>query len=107
AWAGLHYFCSRQVAGRTQEVLTWPDGNAHLVEHLAGVAGRRLRTGVAVTRIEAGGAVATVHTFDPHTGETEALRARRVIVAVPRAFAARLLRDRQTASEAMVFPTGS
>lgn len=107
AWAALHYFCSRQVAGRSQEVLTWPDGNAHLVAHLAGVAGARLRTGVAVTRIEPAGAGAVVHTLDPSTGRAEALRSDRVVVAVPRAFAARLLGDEETAREARLFPTGA
>jgi hypothetical protein len=37
AWAGLHYFCSRngQAANaQAQSVLTWPEGNAFLIEYL-------------------------------------------------------------------------
>ncbi len=107
AWAMLHYFASRQTNGRGQELLTWPEGNAHLAAHLAKAAGPRARTGVAATRVELRGERAVVHTFEPRTGVAEALLADRVVLAVPRAFAARLLRDGQTAKEAALFPTGA
>jgi protoporphyrinogen oxidase len=107
AWAALHYFASRQEQGRTQELLTWPEGNARLVGHLARAVGHRLRTGVAVTRIDASQRGAVVHTFEPRTGRAEQLRAGQVILAVPRAFAARMLRDERTAREASLFPTSA
>lgn len=36
AWAGLFYFCSRVVAPETesQSLITWPEGNGRLVQHL-------------------------------------------------------------------------
>jgi putative NAD(P)-binding protein len=35
AWAGLHYFCSRNRGQQTRdETLAWPEGNARLVQHL-------------------------------------------------------------------------
>jgi glycine/D-amino acid oxidase-like deaminating enzyme len=35
AWAALHYFAARRGAGPDRDtVLTWPEGNARLVEHL-------------------------------------------------------------------------
>ena len=45
AWAGLFYFAARKRAPKAplQPVLTWPEGNARLVAHLASrVTGRRL-----------------------------------------------------------------
>lgn len=57
AWAGLHYFASRNgeaanASGDT--VLTAPEGNAWLVRGLAKSAGDRLLTGAMVCRIEEG-----------------------------------------------------
>ena len=36
AWAGLFYFCSRVVApeNESQSLITWPEGNGRLVQHL-------------------------------------------------------------------------
>jgi len=99
AWAAIHYFASRQVSGRTQEVMTWPEGNARLVAHLARAAGPRVRPGVAVTRVSGG----VVHCFEPRTGKVEALRADHVILAVPRGFASRLLGEQPDP----IFQTGS
>lgn len=92
AWAAIHYFAARQEAGRERELLTWPDGNAHLALHLARALGPRLSLGVAATRLvlRPDGKVA-VHTYAPRTGRAEALIADRAIVALPRTFAARLL----------------
>ena len=107
AWALLHYFAARQQHGHSQELLTWPEGNAHLVNHLARTAGPRLRTGVACTRVEPSGAGATVYTHDPRTGRAESLRADQVVLAVPRAFAARLLRNEAMIREAALFKTSA
>ncbi len=106
AWAGVHYFASRYERDETQPFLTWPEGNGHLVAHLAARArasGGRLRSGVAVTKIRASAAAdaanaasrrsVEVWTYEPSTGTAEALDAERVIVALPAAFAARLLGD--------------
>jgi glycine/D-amino acid oxidase-like deaminating enzyme len=78
AWAGLFYFAARQrSAGATaQSVVTWPDGNAALVRHLA--ASAAIETGVAVQRIDPGGEIVAIG-----PGGAFGVRARRVIVAVP------------------------
>ncbi len=40
AWAGLHYLCARRGGDRSRDVvLTWPEGNARLVERLLTAAG--------------------------------------------------------------------
>ncbi len=92
AWAGLFYFASR-VSRRGVEaapLLSWPNGNGRLVEHLARDLGeaRRARLVVRVTPTDDG---ATVLALDPATRAVEQLRARQVIVATPRFVAARIV----------------
>jgi hypothetical protein len=50
AWAGLHYFASRDA----EELgpLTWPEGNGWIVRRLLEKIGRYVRTGIMVHRIE-------------------------------------------------------
>ena len=97
AWAGWHYFCSRP-----QETadLTWPEGNGRLVRHLLGRVEDRLRTARAVFRIRVDGAAPTLgeirdgaelDVLDARSGPVERIRARRVIFALPRFLAPRLL----------------
>lgn len=53
AWAGVLYFAARLKGPGAdhQPLMTWPEGNGRIVDHLATHAGTRLKTGVAVTRI--------------------------------------------------------
>jgi protoporphyrinogen oxidase len=53
AWAGVHYFASRQ----KEEIgpLTWPAGNGWLVQQLLHKLGQHVRTDAAVMRVERDG----------------------------------------------------
>ncbi len=53
AWAGLFYFAARKTAPgeESRPVLTWPEGNGFLVNHLHDRCREQVRTGIAVTRI--------------------------------------------------------
>ncbi|NWJ42409.1 MAG: FAD-dependent oxidoreductase [Geothrix sp.] len=53
AWAGLFYFAARkQGPGEdSRPLLTWPEGNGFLVNHLRKACGDRLRCGVMATAI--------------------------------------------------------
>ncbi|MDX1984945.1 MAG: FAD-dependent oxidoreductase [Bryobacteraceae bacterium] len=53
AWAGIHYFASREHDERGP--FTWPEGNGWLVKHLLGRVGNHVRTGAFVHRIESSG----------------------------------------------------
>jgi monoamine oxidase len=100
AWAGLHYFASRHgfaAPGEAnddepaQGVLTWPQGNAWLVDRLATGLGERLLGQRLVTQV-----APSKHGVDVtawHLGHQAAERwqARQVVLAVPLAWAARLL----------------
>ena len=54
AWATAHYFAGRDA--NEEGPLTWPEGNAFLVRHLAARAGDRVRTGAPVQQAERRGA---------------------------------------------------
>lgn len=100
AWAGLHYFASRHgfaapgdaAAGEREPVLTWPEGNAWLIERLArGLVGRLHlgRVVAAVTPGEKSGVV--VDAWSAADGRAERWTAGRVVLAVPLFVARRLL----------------
>ena len=109
AWAGLHYFAARNEDGRGAEFLTWPEGNARLVDHLARAAGPRLSTSalaLEVTPLPRGAEVLVHHL---RTGASERITAEHVVVAAPRAHAARLVAPWRTSPPAHVaaFQCGS
>ena len=49
AWAGIHYFASRE--GEQSGPLTWPEGNGWITKRLLAIAGDTVRTRQVVTRI--------------------------------------------------------
>lgn len=54
AWAGLHYFASRDGLdqhGNEGVVLTWPQGNAALTDHLRGLVSTQLRAAEMATQV--------------------------------------------------------
>lgn len=95
AWAGVHYFASRQVApgSEPQDVLTWPGGNGWLVAQLARRASPELWSRAAVVDVAERQGGARVLVLD-REGQLVEVRARRVIVAAPRHVAGRIVRAR-------------
>ena len=101
AWAGVLYFAARLKGpgDEHQPLMTWPEGNGRIVEHLAVLAGTKLRTGVAVTRIIPPGSPTShvdgdrleVLAFDTVAEQPIGFRAKRVIFAAPQFLAPRLI----------------
>lgn len=89
ALAALAYFAGRQLAAgaEPQPVLTWPEGNGHLVQHLLRTAA--LRTGVLVTQVSPDGRVSGVDT----SGNPFAMSASAVVMAIPSFVAARVVQQ--------------
>lgn len=103
AWAGLFYFVARMgVEGRSAELMTWPDGNAHLVRHLASVVGDRLRTGVTVGDISERG----IGLLD-REGVARRIVADHVIVATPRYIAKQIVAPLRGREEPGAFDYGA
>ena len=96
AWALVHYFASRHGfkapgddANERDPVLTWPDGNAPLVQALRRPFADRVLTGRAVFRVDEGLHDVTAWAFAG--GEVERWTARHAIVATPLFIAAHVL----------------
>lgn len=94
AWAGIYYFAARRRApGSSRAVVTWPDGNAHLVAHLASKVGP-IETRLAVVDVRAGGAGGVEVIALAEDGPV-GIRADHAVVAVPRHVAARIVAARR------------
>lgn len=84
AWAGLHYFAARDavIEGRTRETqFVWPEGNHHLVRHLARGLEERHRTGELVARVQRRAGRWEVDTWDGQ--QARGYSATRLICALP------------------------
>ncbi|MFV0623306.1 FAD-dependent oxidoreductase [Sphingomonas sp. ac-8] len=93
AWAGIHYFAGRRgwAAGETDDnLLTWPEGNARLVRHMAAAFPNRIASGRLVHRVARDGDGVLVDAFDIATDETVRFRADAAILAMPLFIAARI-----------------
>lgn len=102
AWAGLQYFASRHgfhapgeegegEAPRSEGVFTWPQGNAWLIERLAGPLQAQLHTGRTVLRVEEGKHAVDVWALNESSGQVEHWQAPQVVLALPLFVAARVL----------------
>lgn len=94
AWAMLFYFCARVPAPGADSApfLSWPEGNGRLVQHLAGVAGARLRENALVTDVTLDDDGVNVAVLDAKTRKLSRLRAAVAILAMPSFVSARVLR---------------
>lgn len=98
AWAGLFYYASRKEGPgeESRSLLTWPEGNGFLVNHLAGRCGGRIRTGHAVARVRPVPGGVEVAAWDVQQGRAVGWRASRVIFAGPVAMAGRVIPELAT-----------
>jgi len=85
AWAGLFYFAARkQGPGEdSRPLLTWPEGNGFLVNHLRKASGDRLRCGVMATAIRPERNGLRVTAWDAARQRPVGWLAKRVIFAGP------------------------
>ena len=99
AWAGLFYFASRVggADGESQPLITWPEGNGRIVQHLADKVRRAtpLRPRGRRRRAEKGSRHRGVEiaAVDVQTGEAVGFRAQRAVFAAPQFLAPYLIRD--------------
>lgn len=94
AWAGLHYFAARNgVAANadTTTVVTWPEGNGHLVQELIRQGNAQQQCNSLVTRIAKTDTGVAVDYFDAQLGRTVRVEAAASVVCLPRFIAARIV----------------
>lgn len=95
AWAGLFYFASRVASpgSGAAPLLAWPEGNGRLVRHLASaLPAGALRTGALVLDIASTPERAEVLALDAARSELVRYEAERVVFALPKFLAPRVLR---------------
>lgn len=94
AWAGIHYFAARAgsaVNAKSDEVLTWPEGNQFLVDKLRVGTEDKIKSNALVFRVERKGSVVEVDYFDASENVTKRVIADAIIMATPQFVNARLL----------------
>ena len=94
AWAGLFYFCSRVATPgvESQSLITWPEGNGHLVQYLFEQVKEKVqldRAAVEVIPLEDG---VDVVTLDREGRNPRGFHAKRVIFAAPQFMARYVIR---------------
>jgi hypothetical protein len=98
AWAGLFYFCSRvtKPSVESQPLITWPEGNGRLVNHLFEIAKSNVelnRAAVELIPVEVNGrASVDVVTLDQDGRNPRGYRAQTVIFAAPQFVARYIIR---------------
>jgi protoporphyrinogen oxidase len=99
AWTGLFYFASRVVkpGEESQPLMTWPEGNGHLVSHLHSKAKSKVKLGHAVVDIipnqNNGRNGVDVVMVDSKAENASGIRADRVIFAAPHFLTRYVIRD--------------
>jgi predicted NAD/FAD-binding protein len=86
AYAGLHYFCARRAKAANAEssaVLTWPEGNAFLVNRLAKELQSKIRTNQLITSVNLLKDKVEVIAYNALTKECIAYHCEQVILATP------------------------
>jgi hypothetical protein len=94
AWAGIHYFASRDARAQHADpdtVLTWPEGNGWIVRRLAERYAPESTRDALVHRVEERRRDVALHVYLAGEDRSIALTAEHVVWAAPLAFAARSL----------------
>jgi len=100
AWAGLHYYCSRDGEGEGAEdsaLLTWPEGNGWIVRQLESRLKNNITRNALVHRLENRAGQVSVHVYYPEEHRAEQILAEAVIYAGPRSFARFLVEEKEGA----------
>jgi protoporphyrinogen oxidase len=99
AFAGLLYFAARKTGPgeESRPLLTWPEGNGFLVNHLRGRVAERIRARTAVWRIQRDAAGLEVLAWQAGEHRPVGWKAKHVIFAGPMAMAGRLIPALKTA----------
>ena len=106
AWAGLHYYASRNGKAANAEpatILTWPEGNGWLVNQLAEPIQANIATLALAYAVTEDGDRVTVDYWDETTRQSRRITAQAAVIAVPRLVASRLLKSNKISAEAFSY----
>lgn len=101
AWAGIHYFAARKHENKKYDdtVLTWPEGNGRLVNHLKSYVDNKLLTNHLAYEIQSVSNVVKVSVFNAKTNESINISAGKVIFATPQYITKYLFTERKKLSQ--------
>ena len=94
AWAGLHYFASRNGVAANADpssVVTWPEGNGYLARELARRSAAEFQGDSLVTQVARTAAGVSLDYFDARLDRSVRVTARAAIVCLPRFVAVRVV----------------
>jgi flavin-dependent amine oxidoreductase len=94
AWAGLFYFCARVLKPNveSQSLITWPEGNGRLVNHLYSKTQPHIQLDRAAVEINPLDDEAEISTLDRDGKNPRGFKAQRVIFAAPQFIARHVIR---------------
>lgn len=98
SWAGIHYFASRKhnaTKEKTENVLTWPEGNARLTTHLKAFSIDKTLTNHLVYEAKMVGDKVHIKVYDDAKNETVEIISDKVIFATPQFINGYLLPQRK------------
>lgn len=102
AWAGLHYFASRSgVAANSDSgsVVTWPEGNGHLVRELLHRADAEQQFNALVTRVARSADGVQLDYFDSRSNRSVRVHAAAAVICLPRFVATHIVEGLQSGSD--------
>ncbi|MBE7412582.1 MAG: NAD(P)-binding protein [Leptospiraceae bacterium] len=85
AWAGIHYYASRAVDPKGEELppLTWPEGNGFLVSKLQSMTTGKIETGEVVYKVSSENSKWKVLTFNKKSNQTKLYICNSLIYSLP------------------------
>ena len=106
AWAGIHYFASRNgraANAEPQSLVTWPEGNGYLAQRLAAPLAERVRTRMLAYRVAPDGDKVVIEAWDENARQSQRIEARAVLMATPHFVSARLLGGSTTSTPGLSY----
>jgi phytoene dehydrogenase-like protein len=86
AWAGIHYFASRDgkaANAESDDVLTWPEGNHWLTKQLSASVAEHIQENAAVTAVRIEGKKVIVDYYDASGNQQNRIEAKAAIMCTP------------------------
>ena len=86
AWAGIHYFASRKgqaANAHASSVLTWPEGNGFLANHLRKQGNTPIRQNLLVYNLQVQDKGVVVRAYDVVANQSIVIEANKVVLATP------------------------
>ncbi|WP_430895029.1 MULTISPECIES: FAD-dependent oxidoreductase [unclassified Paraflavitalea] len=101
AWIGLHYFAARKGKGanvKSDDVITWPEGNGFLVKKLREKIKDQIRTNALVTEVQPVEAGIKISVLNPINNESTGFLCKQLIIATPQFITNRIWEHKERAA---------